>query len=287
MAAANARDDRRSVFISHSARDARLASALSDLLHDALPQLSVSYSSQQEIGSGNRVGDRFFEWVRERVQASAYVFVLLTPESLRSPWLSFEAGIAASTDHPRIVPIVFQLEIAHVPAPFQQFQIVRGDSYENVRRLLEQLLSQEETSRDVGVYARLDPLVRDFIERVKEGLAERSPEPVVPARESGPRQTTSTINDEDARMLCELLFRIVVKLRERPEMLQSLEATAFWAAVRKIRPSAASLDDLRAMNADLASEPAPGPLWAAWMRHVRATELAAVVQNPGVARNPA
>ena len=30
-----------------------------------------------------------------------------------------------------------------------------------------------------------------------------------------------------------------------------------------------------------ASEPAPGPLWAAWMRHVRATELAAVVRHPG------
>ena len=81
-------------------------------------------------------------------------------------------------------------------------------------------------------------------------------------------------------MLCELLFRLVVRLRERPEMLQSLDATAFWAAVRKIRPNASTIEDLRAVNAELGKNLLPGPLWAAWVRNVHAIELAALLQHP-------
>jgi hypothetical protein len=131
--------------------------------------------------------------------------------------------------------------------------------------------------------------VHAYIEEVRKHLEDkRSAASDATRQEPTPRtEAAPTINDEDARMVCELLFRIVARLRERPEMLQSLDATAFWAAVRKIRPQASTLDDLRAINADLASEPAPGPLWAAWMRHVRATELAAVVRHPEVTRTPA
>jgi hypothetical protein len=80
-------------------------------------------------------------------------------------------------------------------------------------------------------------------------------------------------------MLCELIFRLVVRLRERPEMLQSVEATTFWAAVRKVRPSASTLDDLHAVNAELGGLGAPGALWASWMQSVHATELALLLRH--------
>ena len=83
-------------------------------------------------------------------------------------------------------------------------------------------------------------------------------------------------------MLPELLFRLVARLRERPEMLHSLEVTAFWAAVRKIQPGTSTIEDLRSVNAQLNSEPAPGELWAAWIRNSRATELAALLTTPGL-----
>jgi hypothetical protein len=95
------------------------------------------------------------------------------------------------------------------------------------------------------------------------------------------------IDEEAVRMLCELLFRLVVRLRERPEMLQSLDATAFWAAVRKLRPGASTLEDLRAVNAELSQEPAADPLWAAWVRNVRPIELAALLQHPDMTQVPA
>lgn len=92
-------------------------------------------------------------------------------------------------------------------------------------------------------------------------------------------QPDPVLSSEDLQMLPDLLFRLVARLRERPEMLQSLEVTAFWGAVRKIQSGASTIEDLRALNAQLASEPAPGALWAAWIRNTRGTELAALVQH--------
>jgi hypothetical protein len=90
------------------------------------------------------------------------------------------------------------------------------------------------------------------------------------------------IAEQDLRMLPELLFRLAARLRERPEMLQSLDATAFWAAVRKVQPSASTIDDLPSVNNQLRGELAPGALWTAWMLNTRATELKALLlQHPG------
>jgi TIR domain/Domain of unknown function (DUF4062) len=98
----------------------------------------------------------------------------------------------------------------------------------------------------------------------------------------GPSRPKSVVDEQDLQMLPELLFRLVVRLRDRPEMLHSLEATAFWAAVRKIQPGASTIDDLRSVNAQLSSEPTPGALWTAWMRNTRTTELTALLQHPGI-----
>jgi hypothetical protein len=101
----------------------------------------------------------------------------------------------------------------------------------------------------------------------------------LPVVTSGPGQVPA---EKDLEMLPELLFRLVARLRERPEMLHSLEVTAFWAAVRKIQPGTSTIEDLRSVNAQLNSEPAPGELWAAWIRNTRATELAALLTTPGL-----
>jgi hypothetical protein len=100
-------------------------------------------------------------------------------------------------------------------------------------------------------------------------------------RETVPLPPGRDIAEQDLRMVPELLFRLAARLRERPEMLQSLDATAFWAAVRKVQPSASTIDDLRSVNDQLRSEPAPGALWTAWTLNTRATELKALLlQHP-------
>ena len=93
--------------------------------------------------------------------------------------------------------------------------------------------------------------------------------------------------EEDLQMLPELLFHLVARLRERPEMLHSLDATAFWEAVRKVQPSASTIKDLRSVNNQLRSEEIPGALWTAWMLNTRATELRALLLQHPKANVPA
>ena len=109
---------------------------------------------------------------------------------------------------------------------------------------------------------------------------------IPPRKRAAPSPSIEKLTDGDLQMLSELLFRLVIRLRERPEMLQSLEATAFWAAVRKMRPGATSIEDLRSLNAELSSEPGPGALWTAWVRNTRATELAGLFRHPEIMQGP-
>jgi hypothetical protein len=95
-----------------------------------------------------------------------------------------------------------------------------------------------------------------------------------------PPRIQQVIDQPTLEMLPKLLFRLVARLRERPEMLRSLDATAFWDAVRKIQPGASTIEDLRAVNAQLSSEAAPSAIWTAWMKHTKAVELTALLQHP-------
>jgi Domain of unknown function (DUF4062)/TIR domain len=115
---------------------------------------------------------------------------------------------------------------------------------------------------------------RSLRDVLRNTAAEPPPPPPAPAR---PRPT-----DEDLQMLCELLFRLVVRLRERPELLQSLDATVFWAAVRKVSSRASTVDDLRSLNVRLGDGHRAGALWSAWVRNTRSTELAALLQPPEI-----
>jgi hypothetical protein len=95
-----------------------------------------------------------------------------------------------------------------------------------------------------------------------------------------------TLNEADLELLADLLFRVVSRLRERPEMLSSLDGATFWAQARKIAPQSSTLEDLRKLKEELSSVPGPGPLWSAWIRNTRAPELAALMRHaaPAVAK---
>src|SRR5215471_6718376 len=132
------------------------------------------------------------------------------------------------------------------------------------------ILSREEAQ---AIAALMAPDDRPHIPPIPSELVES----ILPKGAPVPPPPGSDIAEQDLRMLPELLFRLVARLRERPEMLQSLDATAFWAAVRKVQPSASTIDDLRSVNDQLRDAPAPGALWTAWMLNTRATELKALL----------
>lgn len=276
---ATTRADGLSVFISSSATDAKLVEELRRLLLETVPGVKIRSSMERE--GGIAAGSDWQAWVRNSVRESSYAVIVITPASIKRPWLTWEAGIVSATDSVKIVPIAFELEIAEIPPPFSQFRIARGDRREDIVAFLSGLLREFDSDSAIQVASRLPLVIEEYVARIQSVLDERrravaSNAPPERAQQAEPARA---LDEEDVRMLCELLFRLVVRLRERPEMLQSVEATTFWAAVRKVRPGASTLDDLRTINADLASLGAPGPLWDSWMRNVHATELALLLRH--------
>lgn len=102
-----------------------MAGALDDAVRRLFGnRMSVSYSTSKEAG-GIPAGQNWFTWIFNQVQNSSLAIVLLTPASVRKPWVLCEAGAvvdAAITngkdDSRKVRPLVFQLDDSSVPFPF-------------------------------------------------------------------------------------------------------------------------------------------------------------------------
>jgi len=120
------------VFISWSgARSQQVASALKHWLPDVFQGLAV-WMSDHDIQAGAR-------WGREigaELELCNFGIVCLTPENLKSHWLTFEAGaLSKAVEESRVVPFRFQLRASDVGPPLSQFQGVDADC-EGTRRLI-------------------------------------------------------------------------------------------------------------------------------------------------------
>jgi len=133
------------IFLSHSTGDRVIAEALKKLLEDLFGKnrVRIDFSSDQEAGGGIAPGANWLTWITDKITQDDRTYVLLTPSSMRKPWVLWEsgaaAGVALATKRPApsmtpadqpspVVPITFGLTDADVPGPLRSLQVVRGDS---------------------------------------------------------------------------------------------------------------------------------------------------------------
>jgi hypothetical protein len=168
------------IFLSHSHRDADIAHALASLVGELFGgRVQLAHSSDQRVGGGIRPGEHWLRWIMDRVRTSAATYVLLTPNSLRQPWVLWESGAAAGValatelDRP-VVPIAFGISDREVPSPFAATQVVRGD----IRRPngIERLLSDLNHQLDAPLPPRalqstLDDLLPNYLETVRAAMS--------------------------------------------------------------------------------------------------------------------
>ena len=93
------------IFISHSSRDVELARALIDLLLAALPITSDDIRCSSVDGYRLPGGVPTDEWLRNEVHDAELVIGLLTPNSLRSAYVSFELGARWGAQK-RMIPLL-------------------------------------------------------------------------------------------------------------------------------------------------------------------------------------
>ena len=136
------------IFLSHSTGDLTIAAALKELLEDLFGKnhVRVDFSSDQEAGGGIPPGAEWLPWINQRITRADKTYVLLTPSSMKKPWVLWESGAAAGVAlaakrSSAVVPITFGIPDADVPGPLRAAQLVRGDTADagGILRLLQDL----------------------------------------------------------------------------------------------------------------------------------------------------
>ena len=123
------------VFISHSHKDAPLASAFRDTLKQIFSNVDVAFSSDKTAGGGPQSGSNWLDWIHDNMRDCQESLLLLTPYSIRQPWPMWEAGAVGGmaiikpdqAAAPKVVtPIRFNIVQEALPGPFVVTQAVDG-----------------------------------------------------------------------------------------------------------------------------------------------------------------
>ena len=133
------------VFISHASTDAKLAKCVAEVLRDA----GFQVWDETQILPGDNWGGK----LAEALQESEAMVVLLTPNSLHSPNLSYEVGYAlGKADYKgRLIPVLAgppeQLRKEDIPWVFYKFHMIhlpdQERDEEGLRKIVQALKEAE------------------------------------------------------------------------------------------------------------------------------------------------
>jgi len=127
--------------ISHSSRDTEIAGSLAELLRkSSLSQLQPWFSSDTSQG-GIAAGQRWFDRVHRELRESKAIIVLVTPNSLSSSWVQFEAGFGAGAADLELMPVTFSVpDRTKVPNPLSHWQMFSIDTRDEVLTFTKKVL---------------------------------------------------------------------------------------------------------------------------------------------------
>ena len=140
------------VFISWSGDQSKaIAGALKKWLPYVFQSLNSNvWMSEQDIYAGTKWGGELGKALNE----CKLGIICLTPESLKSRWLAFEAGaLSTAISDSRVIPYRFQVKETDVSPPLSQFQSVSADEegtfklVQSINDALGMPLSDDESTR--------------------------------------------------------------------------------------------------------------------------------------------
>lgn len=185
--------DQPRIFISHTHTDEALAKAWAALLTDLFGEAYLlRYSTSREPDSGLAPGENWVRWIAKEVRQASVALVLLTPTSIRKPWVLWEAGalegvaIAAAVDDETraIRPVVYGVLEREIPDPFRRLQILKGDSESDLTLLCRDLLKQHPSlsgNRMFEIGQKLGPKIAQHLKDVGQLMLTLPQLPTEPA----------------------------------------------------------------------------------------------------------
>jgi len=106
------------IFLSYSHLDRSLAL---ELAHKFSASGLKCFLSEKDLSSG----DEWVKKIRESIKESERVMLLITPRSVKSPWIFIEAGAAWMENKP-IIPLVQFVDVGELP------EIIKGVQFKNI-----------------------------------------------------------------------------------------------------------------------------------------------------------
>src|SRR6266853_1352796 len=123
------------VFISHIHEEAALGAVVSSCIKASFQARSVTTflsGDAQDLPAGRK----WIEVIEQELDQAAVVVALLSPASLRRPWVNIELG-AAWIKHRHIIPLCHSnLRVGDLPRPFGDFHGVGLDQDDAAERLI-------------------------------------------------------------------------------------------------------------------------------------------------------
>lgn len=122
------------VFVSHSHEEAHLAIKLTDEISDAFlggVKFFVSSDDKSIVK-----GDHWFDEIRNSLNRACIVLVVVSLDSLSSPWVNFEAGAVWLEKRKRVIPMCHPgLSVKNLPQPFASAEAVEICDPKDIKKL--------------------------------------------------------------------------------------------------------------------------------------------------------
>jgi hypothetical protein len=150
------------VFISHSNQDAKLADALIVFLREALSLKPSQIRCTSVDGYRLPAGSNTETHLRAEILEATYFLALITPASLKSPWVLIELGARWATEKP-LMPLLAKGATANnLKGPIASLNSLRCNSEAEMQQLVNQIAQElGDEPPQLSVYRRtLNQLVR-------------------------------------------------------------------------------------------------------------------------------
>lgn len=151
--------DRPIVFISHISEESAIAVTIKKLIDESfLGMLDVFVSSDN--GESLPMGSRWLQRINDALKKCSVELILCSPQSIKRPWINFEAGAGWIRGIP-VIPLCHSgMEPGGLPVPLDSLQAAKISDVESLKLILPILAS--------AINARVpDVPLENFIAKVK------------------------------------------------------------------------------------------------------------------------
>lgn len=131
--------DKPVVFISHITEEKEMAVALKELIGESfLGMMEIFVSSDEE---SLPMGSRWLDNVTEALKNCSIELILCSPQSVKRPWINFEAGAGWIRDIP-VIPLCHSgMEPCKLPVPLNLLQAAKIDDVSSLKLIFHVLAS--------------------------------------------------------------------------------------------------------------------------------------------------